>query len=132
MPMNAVPEPIEQRLEIAAFDLACQRPNGRSSLFKELHGEEIPKSISREVANESIRPMHVLENSLRVVGGNDTERCLHPRIPGLGQVGQGKPPFDKIALQLKAEQNVEIVGYLIGFYANQGWLYAVDRAIERF
>src|SRR2546430_17723411 len=44
----------------------------------------------REVAEQSDRPVHVLEHAVRVVRNVHAEVLLHARVPDLGQVGDGE------------------------------------------
>src|SRR5689334_21520235 len=76
--------------------------------------------------------MHVLQHSLCIVLRNDAERGLHSGIPCVWKVGQDETTFDEVALELEAQQNMQIVGDLIGLNSDERRLHPVDRAIEGF
>ena len=75
--------------------------------------------------------MHVLEDAARVVGHVDPEVLVHPRAPGAGQVLRLQPVVDQILLQLEAQDDVHVVGDLVGVDADQRRVHLVDRAVER-
>ncbi len=72
--------------------------------------------------------MHVLQNALPRVGWFDPQILLVTIVPGLRGIGDLQVPRHQFLLQLKAYQDVQIVGHFIGFNSDQRWLDQVSIA----
>ena len=72
--------------------------------------------------------MDVLQYALVRVAGGDAEEVGVGLVPGLGQLGDAQLAREQCELQLKSDDDVEVVGGLIGLHADEGALDAVGVA----
>jgi hypothetical protein len=61
----------------------------------------------------------VLEDALAVGFGGDAEVLLHLLVPGAGQFLDVQLPLDEGAVDLTPEDDVHVVGQLVGFHSNE-------------
>ena len=54
-----------------------------------------------------------------VVRHVDAEVVLHPRVPRLGQVVERQSARDELLLELEAQDDVQVVGHLVGLDADE-------------
>ena len=73
--------------------------------------------------------MHVLEDAERIVRRLDPEIVLHPLVPDLGQFLEVDRVGEQLLLELEAEDDVEVVGRLVGLDPDQRGLDPVDGAV---
>ena len=71
--------------------------------------------------------MDVLEAAVGDVRHLDSEVLGHLRVPGFGDIGGGEPAARRLLLQFEAEDDVEVVGDLVGVDTDQRRLDAIDR-----
>ena len=74
--------------------------------------------------------MGVLEDAQRVVFGDYAKVLLHLRVPRLREVGDGEVTFEETHLQLEAEQDVEVVGKLVGLRPDLRRPHGVDGPVH--
>ena len=74
--------------------------------------------------------MHVLEDAARVVGNLDSQVVGHARVPGPGEILDGEAVLDQVLLQLEAQDDVHVVGDLVGIDADQRRVHLVHRPVE--
>ncbi len=53
-------------------------------------------------------------------------------VPGGGQIGHVQIVVQQILFELKANQDVQVVGHFVGFHADQRRPHVVGRKIELF
>ena len=73
--------------------------------------------------------MHVLEHPEPVVRRLDTQVLAHALVPHLGQVLELDRLREQLLLELEAEDDVQVVGRLVGLDADQRRLDPVDGAV---
>ena len=74
--------------------------------------------------------MRVLQAAARVVRHRNLEELLEARVPRRGQIGHGQFARDQLLLDLEAQDDVQIVGRLVGLDADVRRLHAVDQQPE--
>ena len=74
--------------------------------------------------------MDILQHAVGVVGHLDAQVLAHAGVPGLGQVGEAQLAFHDFLLQLEAQDDVQVVGGLVGLHADERRLDLVDGAVE--
>ena len=74
--------------------------------------------------------MDVLQHAVGVAFGDDAEQRPRFLPPGIGQVVHLQVAVDHAALQREAQQDVQVVGHLVGLDADERRLHGVDRAVE--
>jgi hypothetical protein len=110
--VDVLPQPAEERPELAAFHLGWDLrpvPDGR---LEDLDGEDVACGVGREVAEEAEGPVGVLENARYVGLGREAQVLPGLRVPRVGQVGDGEATLEEGDLELEAQKNVEVVGEL--------------------
>ena len=91
---------------------------------------DIAQSVALEVADVVSGPVHVLKDPLGVVGGTQPQVVLVLLVPGLGHVLGLELSRKIVPLQLKAEDGVEAVSYLVRGNALETGLHPVEAQIE--
>ena len=94
--------------------------------MKKLGRVQRAEGVSREITDQPERPMGILQATARVVRDRNLEQFLKAGVPRPGQIGHGQFSRDKPLLDLKAEDDVEIISRLVGLYPDMRRLYAVD------
>ena len=130
--VNVVAQPGVEIREVALLHALLDVRDRLGRLLPDLHREDAPEQVRREVAEVAGRPVAVLEDSLTVVGHLQPEELLEARIPGLGEVGDREPAGDELALELEAEDHVQPVARLVGVDADERAVRAVHGPVERF
>ena len=83
--MDAGSQPIQQKLNITCFDVLLRGTNLSSHRLTQLSADEMAQQIGGEIAKKSLRPMHILETTLRVIGWRHSKQLLVSR-PFAGQI----------------------------------------------
>ncbi len=97
----------------------------------ELRRHDVAQGVALErAADQPAVPMHILHDAVPVVGRTQSEALRVAGVPGLGQIGNGKFAFQQVQFQPKADDDVQVIGDLVGLGANQRRFDAVDRGIE--
>ena len=76
--------------------------------------------------------MDVLQDPARVVRDVDPQVVLHASIPRFRELAQLDGAADDLLLELEAQDDVQVVGRLVGLDADQRRAHLVDRPVERF
>ena len=79
-----------------------------------------------------MRPVDVLQHPLRVVRRDDAEVALHRVVPQPRQVGDVDRTVDEPRLDLEPQHDVEVVGHLVRFDANERRRDHVRGGVELF
>ncbi len=74
--------------------------------------------------------MHVLQTAIAVIGRRDCEIALVARAPRLRQIFHRKLALEQFELEIEPQDDVEIVGHLVGVGADERARDLVDGAIE--
>src|SRR5581483_6710128 len=119
-----------ERCELAALDLVLEVTEILRRLLPDLHRHHGAEQVGREVADETGRPVHVLQDTARVVRDLDAEIVVHRLSPQLWQVLELDAAVDDVLLELEAENDVHAVGDLVGLDADERGLRLVDRRVE--
>src|SRR4029453_3163108 len=98
----------------AAGGPAGEPAEGAASRLPELAGDHVAEAVGGEVPERTGGPVHVLEHSVGVVGGAQPEIGVIPRVPRLGKVAQLELAGEDLQLELEADQDVKVVGELVG------------------
>src|SRR5437763_14333265 len=101
------------------------------SQLPQLPRDQVPQGVSREVADQSRRPMHVLEHAVGVIFDVDPEVLLEACVPSLGKVLDSELAVKKLLLELEPENDVQRVSRLVGLDANERRVDPVDCSVER-
>src|SRR5262245_18454027 len=130
--MNAIRQPFLQPAELTAAHVALERLPAEVSprLLHELGGEEISERVSREIADPAEAPVDVLQTTVPVVRRRQVEQLLETLVPRPRQLRRRKVAADQRLLQLEAQDDVQVVGRLISFDADERRLHVVDREHE--
>src|SRR5260370_6502642 len=91
---------------------------------------EITQGLTWEVG-KTRGPGNVLQHTLRIRCRLDPYVLAILRVPQCRQCFDGHITIDKRLLQLIAHDNMQVVGHLISFDANQARTHLVERAGER-
>jgi hypothetical protein len=118
--------------ELAFFHLGRDFWPLLDRFVEELYGEDVTDSIGREVSEEPVRPVNVLQHAFGVAFGGYAKVLFHLRVPGGGKVQDGEFVLDKGNLKLEAQKDVQIIGDLVGLDSDARRLEHVDRAVECF
>ena len=71
-----------------------------------------------------------LRAALRGIRGADPQVRLHTLVPQRGQISDPDRPVDQPLLQLETQEDVQVVGHLVGLDADQRGRNLVDRRPE--
>ena len=63
--------------------------------------------------------MDVLQAPVRIVGDFEPEHFLELLVPARRQIGHLELAFDQLHLDLETQNDVQIVGDLVGFHADE-------------
>ena len=116
--------------ELAARELRVDLRQVLAQARPQLGGDQVPERVRREVAEQPGAPVHVLQHALGGVGHVDAEQPVHALVPRRRQVVDRERALDQRQLELEAQDDVEVVGRLVGVDADQRALDGVDRAVE--
>ena len=76
--------------------------------------------------------MHILQGAFGIILRTNAQILLHLRVPGFRKIIDTEITGKKRLLQFITDNNMQIVGHLIRFDANQGGANCVDREMEVF
>ncbi len=96
----------------------------------EVGGVEIAEAVGREIAEDAHAPVDVLEAAFGVVLHGESEEGLEAAVPLGGDIGEGELAGEDGAFQLEAEEDVQVVGDLVGLDADVAALGLVHRGVE--
>ena len=130
--MDPGPHPVKERGKLALLDLCRDIGLLGDGLAVELGCQQVAQAVGGKVADVAHGPVYVLQYSQRVVGREDTQVLLHFGVPELWKIGELYLALQYQVFDLEAQHDVEVVGYLVGFDADEGGLDAVDGLIEGF
>src|SRR5580698_6767343 len=130
MHVNLFAEPREQLAEFAVRDFVVQRGNVTPGGGEELRGVKIAERIGGEVADHSARPVNVLQYAQGIVWDVECEKLLHFGIPGTRQIFDSDLAFEQGHFDFESQNNVQVVGDLVGLHANERRVHDVDGAVE--
>jgi hypothetical protein len=74
--------------------------------------------------------MDVLEYPFRIGFRRDPQILLHLSIPQGGQIFRLNLALDQVLFDLETQHDVEIIGQLVGFHADERRLHTVDRSVK--
>ena len=74
--------------------------------------------------------MDVLQHALAIAGRDDAQEGAAALVPGGGQIRDRETAADQRLLQLVAQQDMQMIGDLIGADPVDSRAQAVDRAME--
>ena len=117
--------------ELAALELLVQVAEVGLRPFPELHRDDVPERIGREVAHRHVRPVDVLQHADDDVRRLQPEVLAHLRVERLGKILERELAGEHRALELEAKNDVQAVRHLVGVHAAIRRLHLVQRAMER-
>ena len=109
---------------------SSRSPRSRVGGLPELAGDHVAEAVGGEVAEGAARPVHVLEHAVGVVGDLEPEVLACSARSRPGEVSKLERAVEELELQLEADQDVEVVGELVGLDPDQGALDPVRRPVE--
>src|SRR5262249_3148129 len=124
-------EPLAHRPELPACELLLDVAEIGACPIPDLHRDDVPELVRREVADQPDRPVHVLEDAVRIVRHVDAEVLLHSRIPRRRQIANGQRPGEQLQLELEAQDDVEPIRDLVRIAAERTGPDRIHRADER-
>src|SRR5262245_6720518 len=124
--MDHLVEPALERIEFAAGEHRSEAAQVAVGLFEELRSVEVAERIRREVANQGGRPVNVLQAALSVGRRLDAQILPVLLAPCGGQVADRQLLREQGLLQLKADNDVQVVRRFVGLDANQRWCDMID------
>src|SRR5262249_37370464 len=130
VPMHLLAQPAQESAEVSLLELFLQVYQLPRRGSEELLGEEIAECVRREIADEAVAPVTVLQTALRVAWRRDAEIALVGLVPGGGDVGDAQIAGDQGDLQLEPNEDVQVVGDLVGADAVGAWRDMIDGAVE--
>jgi hypothetical protein len=128
--VDIVAEPGEEGGELALRELCVEVAGVLSRLLEELGGVEVAERVGGEVADRAVGPVDVLEAAAGVVGRGEAEVLAHLFVPRAGDVVWGEVAGEHGLLELEPEEDVEVVGGLVGVDADERGADVVDREDE--
>ena len=131
MSVDVLPQPLTQRGELAVGKQIVEVRHLAVRGVPQLARDQVPERVGWEIADQSGRPVNVLEDPVGVVGDVEPEIVLDPSVPCLRQVGHGEPILDQLLLKLEAQHDVQPVRRLVGLDPDERRLDVVDRAVQR-
>jgi hypothetical protein len=129
MPVNLLPQPVQQRSKFSGGEHRIKIANILSRLLEELGGVEIAERIGGKVADRRDRPVNVLKTALRIIRRRQTQIRHHLLVPCRGEVRHGQIARQHRLLQLVADENVQVIGSLIRFSADETRPNVIDRKV---
>ena len=99
---------------------------------EELGGIKASEAIGRKIAEAAMAPMDVLETASFVIRNGDAEPGLIILVPPPGDITYGKASVQQPFFQLIADHDMKMVGDLVGFRTDQGWLDLIDAVVKCF
>src|SRR5579885_1621373 len=97
-------------------------------LVVDLRSIQVAQRIGGEVAKRAARPVNILQHAQGVRWWNDTQVIVILLVPEVRQVVYINLPTDESLFQLKADDNMQVIGDFIGFSANETRPDLVERA----
>lgn len=125
--MDFLAQPAEQRAVFAARQLSFERRTIRLRPAHKLRGVQIAQRIGREIAHRADAPVDVLQAAVGVLGDLQAEGFLKLLVPIRRHVGHGELALDQFHLDLKAQDDMQIIGDLVRLDPDEGWLDVVYR-----
>src|SRR5215469_12556611 len=117
--MDFFAQPLQKRLITALGQVFGEIRHLSFGCIHQLSSIQITEGVSREIAQCTVTPMHILKNPAPIVWYLQIEKLLKLGIPGFGQVFYFQSPLNQIQFDLKSKQNVEIVCYFVRFNPNK-------------
>src|SRR5579884_922316 len=117
--VQVLAQPLPQRSELAALELALEPGEVGGDPLPELHRDQVAERVRREVAERAARPVHVLEHAPAVVGHLDPQVLPHAAVPLLRELLEPEALREQVLLELEAHDDVEVVRRLVGLDADQ-------------
>ena len=128
--VDLLAQPLAERRQVAGADPLVEVVDVAAGGLPQLAGDHVAEAVGGEVAEGAAGPVDVLEDAAGVVGDLEAEVVAVARVPGLGQVLEREVVLEDLQLELEADQDVEVVGDLVGLDPDQRALDAVGGAEE--
>ena len=125
--VDPLPEPAHQESAVAASELLVDVAQLELGLREELGREDVTQRVRGEVAEQPVGPVTVLQTALRVVPRPDSECSPVRLVPRLRHLRGPQVPRDERALELEADEDVEVVGDFVGIGADERPAHAIER-----
>ena len=101
-----LPQPVQQRREIALADGIEQARDLRLGGAEQLRREHRTQRVAGEIAEAAERPVDVLQAARPIVGRGHADQLAHALVPGARQIGHRQIARDQLPLQAMAQDDV--------------------------
>ena len=120
-----------QSTELPLCDLVGNRRVGAQRGGVKLGGHDIAQGVAlKRPPNGAAEPVNILQHPVTVVRRMEAQTLLVAGVPGCWQVGDAEFAFEQIKFQPKADDDMEVIGDLIGLGADERTLHLVDGLVE--
>ena len=85
--------------------------------FTQLSTDQMTEKIRREVSEQTLTPVHILEATLSIIGWGHTQQGFITLVPLLRQILNRQTLFKQGKLQIQTNQNMQSIAELISFHA---------------
>ena len=130
LPVDLLTEPLAQWLELAPGQRPGQPAQVGLRLGEQLGRVQVPQGIGGKIADQPGAPVDVLEHAAGIVGRIDLEAPAVLLVPGPRQLDDRQIALQQGLLQLEPDEDVQVVGRLVGLHPDQRRPHVVDRRIE--
>lgn len=130
MDMDLFFEPFSDKEKVATGNFAFPVGKVFCKHFEKLGGEEVAQCVGGKVADQPARPVDILKTAFFKGGGCDIEVLLHEVIPQFRDLFHRERAFHEFFFDFKAEDDMEVIGDLIGFDADTAGSDCIDGLVE--
>ena len=128
--MDLLVQPRLHSSEVATPEIVFEARKIALGLRHELRRVKVAQRVSREITQSTHAPVDVLEAAEPVVRRRQIEHLPELVVPCARHVGRQQIARENRELQFEAQNNVQVVGRLVGLDPDEGRLRLVDREIK--
>ena len=85
--------------------------------FTQLSTDQMAKEIRREISEQALTPVHILQAPLRIIHWCHTQQLFITLVPLVRQILNWQTLFKQSKLEIHADQDMQSVAELIGLHA---------------
>ena len=112
-----LPQPIQHHIDTSVPDMDLRLSDRGFHRFTQLSTDQMAKEIRREISEQALTPVHILQAPLRIIDWCHTQKLLITLVPLVRQILNRQTLFKQSKLEIHADQNMQSVAELISFHA---------------
>ena len=128
--MHLLVEPSQESVELSGLDLVPYVGDVLDHRVPKLDTDEVAEGVGGEVSLDAHRPVDVLHAAVGVRGHVDAQVALVLLVPQGRYLVNAHLAVHHRQLHLETDEDVQVVGHLIGLHTDQGGLDQVGRCVE--